>query len=394
MRVLEVAGEKDVVLCQYLTVLGKLTFQDTVFAEVIFSGTIFTDFVQAYITLSPDEKLVGSKFLNDVMFYNVHFKSGVMFALVQFSGVANFENSRFNTYADFSEIQFSGEVKFYNSQFFVDVSFSYSKFETSFDLRASKFEKSFYLRDAVFVDTVKILLSGIKYNELNLNWKQIEGKICFIDHFKADTFRVVNALYYKHFQDVAHLYIPLQKNFRELGQFDCEDGCYFEMKTIERICATGISKFMLTIMWLTCGYGVRPEYTIYSSAVVIFLFAFLFYKHGAIEERKFKPTNEIQLISNDDRSRWERFRDAVYFSVNTFTTVGYGDWVPTANELLKIHLRPVWRKYEVGKVKFSFIGFNGWAFTLRFRTLAMLEGLAGWLLLAMFLITLARKYVR
>ena len=244
------------------------------------------------------------------------------------------------------------------------------------------------------MDTVKILLSGIKYNELNLNWKQIEGKICFIDHFKADTFRVVNALYYKHFQDVAHLYIPLQKNFRELGQFDCEDGCYFEMKTIERICATGISKFMPTIMWLTCGYGVRPEYTIYSSAVVIFLFAFLFYKHGAIEERKFKPTNEIQLISNDDRSRWERFRDAVYFSVNTFTTVGYGDWVPTANELLKIHLRPVWRKYEVGKVKFSFIGFNGWAFTLRFRTLAMLEGLAGWLLLAMFLITLARKYVR
>ena len=54
------------------------------------------------------------------------------------------------------------------------------------------------------------------------------------------------------------------------------------------------------------------------------------------------------------------FGDALYFSMVTFTTVGFGDW------------------YPVG----------------RCRVLVMIEGLVGWLTLALFLVTLANVMIR
>ena len=64
--------------------------------------------------------------------------------------------------------------------------------------------------------------------------------------------------------------------------------------------------------------------------------------------------------------------DSLYFSVTTFTTLGYGDWYPTEQPL--IHL---------GKIKLGSV-----------RTLAMLQGLLGWLLLALFLVTLGKVWIR
>jgi hypothetical protein len=71
---------------------------------------------------------------------------------------------------------------------------------------------------------------------------------------------------------------------------------------------------------------------------------------------------------------WKRFRSALYFSVNTFTTVGYGDWYPTAERI------------KLPRIK--------WKLPITYRGLAMTEGLIGWLLLALFLITLGRVWIR
>ena len=108
------------------------------------------------------------------------------------------------------------------------------------------------------------------------------------------------------------------------------------------------SKLGDVFIWVTCGYGVKPHYTIGLALVLILLFALIYWWRDGI----------MRLKEGDD-SRVS-FCDAFYFSVVTFTTVGYGDWYPVD----------------------------------RYRTFVMIEGLFGWLTLALFLVTLANVMIR
>ena len=68
----------------------------------------------------------------------------------------------------------------------------------------------------------------------------------------------------------------------------------------------------------------------------------------------------MRLKEGDEDDSRVSFWDAFYFSVVTFTTVGYGDWYPAD----------------------------------RYRKFVMIEGLVGWLTLALFLVTLANVMIR
>ncbi len=65
-------------------------------------------------------------------------------------------------------------------------------------------------------------------------------------------------------------------------------------------------------------------------------------------------------------------RDAFYFSVQTFVIGVVSDWYPTEDFLVR------------SKNK-RFFGF---------RTLSMIEGALGWILLVLFVVTLIRKFIR
>ena len=66
-------------------------------------------------------------------------------------------------------------------------------------------------------------------------------------------------------------------------------------------------------------------------------------------------------VQHQNQATWfRRFRNALYFSVGTFTTVGYGDWHPVKG----------------------------------YRYAAMVEGLIGWLIMALFLVTLGKVLIR
>jgi len=136
-----------------------------------------------------------------------------------------------------------------------------------------------------------------------------------------------------------------------MEQFEEADDATFQyrreaQKTEER----HYSKFKDVVAWLSCGYGVKPEYPVIWALFLIIGFA-LVYKRG----------NGIKRLKegDEDDSRVS-FGDAFYFSVVTFTTVGYGDWYPVD----------------------------------RYRKFVMIEGLVGWLTLALFLVTLANVMIR
>ena len=86
---------------------------------------------------------------------------------------------------------------------------------------------------------------------------------------------------------------------------------YYEREmNIRRELATGIQKLWLLLLWAICGYGERPMRTFMTFLAIIFGFAGLYVADGG---------------PNPDNNN---FPAAIYFSVVTFTSLGYGDISP------------------------------------------------------------------
>ena len=101
------------------------------------------------------------------------------------------------------------------------------------------------------------------------------------------------------------------------------------------------------LMNLLCGYGEKPHRIILSSFFVIFFFGFLYSFLNAVQ-------------SSAEGHYAMKLGDYMYYSIITFTTVGYGDFVPRS--------------------------------LTAFRLLAGAEAFIGVFLTGLFIFTLARRY--
>ena len=148
-------------------------------------------------------------------------------------------------------------------------------------------------------------------------------------------------------------YIKLIKNFREMEQFkDADDAYYQYRRQSQENKKWSLSKLSDRFMQLSCGYGVKPWRTAAWAVAIVLVFTPFYFWRGGI--KRLKENNEVE---KQDVSLY----DAFYFSMTTFTTLGYGDLYPAD----------------------------------RYRMVAvMIEGLVGWLILALFLVTLANVMIR
>ena len=358
---IKMAGKDDLLLFNYLVIDGDFNFTesgiDTVWCAVSFIKVKF----------QGDANFEGVKFQGDTYFIGAHFQSSAIFKSAQFQGEADFRETVFQSNADFRETVFQRGA-FGGAHFDSSAMFSYAQFRVSANFSRAyfkniQFDKAQFQGGAYFDETQFqgiVDFREVRYNFIKINWAQLDG------HMKYDRTN----------------YSTFLGNFNQLNLTDDYDACYYDFRVQKR---KNELKWYNPFRWgeyifldLTCGYGVKPFRSIVWAGFVMFLFSLLYTRKNAIELRVERQkcygvkvngesckNNRVHgtefCLQHQNQATWfRRFMNALYFSVGTFTTVGYGDWHP------------------VGRSRYA----------------AMVEGLVGWLIMALFLDTLGKVWIR
>jgi len=292
---------------------------------------------------------IGTQFKSRTYFGGATFEEIMTFFSAIFQDEVDFYWTQFKSIANFIGVTFQSDVKFIDSAFHEESFFAKATFRGDADFREAKFFQGAKLLEAKFLKRVDF--GGLhSLQPLSITWKQLDGHM---------TYNRAN-------------YAFVLKNFQQLGYTDDYDDCYYDFRVqIRRNESSWYSPSRFAewvFLDLTCGYGVKPFRAIFWCILVIISFAWL-YQMGGIKKRyhEKQPSNP--------RTKWKKFQDALIFSLSTFTTLRYGDWYPTEKRICLRFLN----------LEIPF---------LRIHTWAMLEGLIGWLLLALFLVTLSRRWIR
>ncbi|MBN1353824.1 MAG: two pore domain potassium channel family protein, partial [Candidatus Omnitrophica bacterium] len=145
-------------------------------------------------------------------------------------------------------------------------------------------------------------------------------------------------------------YQDLKKYFISNGKYVDASWASFKEKTMEKMLLKkkrNLAYLPSLLMDILCGYGEKPYRVILSSAAIISVYAFLFL---ALNSVTYAQSSSYKLAIGD----------YIYYSIVTFTTVGYGDFVPRPSSL--------------------------------FRLLAASEAFVGAFMIGLFIFTLARRY--
>ncbi len=316
-------------------------FGDALFSDVDFSGAL--NFSAA--TVAKRANFFQSRFQSPI-FSDVVFSGPAQFGLTSFSGLSSFGGALFVDEAVFSLARFSDAAYFSGAEFQKDAFFGLTKFQDMASFQSARFEgdlnfkggsiSTMLLDKAEFCKRSRIILNDTDFARFKAHWNEIE------EHVVWDQ----------------GAYLALVNNYHGLGWSADEDDCYYQYRGLNQDKKTwGWSKTIDLLAWLSCGYGVRPSYAVAWSFLTILAFALLFWRGDGIR-RSAKPLNEA--AEEDSVPERVTLRNALFFSTMVFLSQGPIDFLPVG----------------------------------RYRYYVILEGISGWLLLALFLVTLGRVMIR
>ncbi len=128
------------------------------------------------------------------------------------------------------------------------------------------------------------------------------------------------------FKEAEEIYRHLQSACESMGLFD-NAGEFLQKRMIARRYQLPLwsgRRFVSKLVDLTCGYGENPVRVILFSLSIIFSFALVYFLFGIRgPEHKIQYNPHISVFSNI-----YFLLETLYFSVVTFTTLGYGDISP------------------------------------------------------------------
>lgn len=128
------------------------------------------------------------------------------------------------------------------------------------------------------------------------------------------------------YQQAEEIYRHLRRVFENEGLFETA-GYFFEREMVTRrkqMPKYSFARLMSKMVFLFCGYGEEPLRVVIFTNVIIFLFAILYFFSGVSFSGNVLVYSSTASLSDNLYT----FANSLYFSVVTFTTLGYGDLTP------------------------------------------------------------------
>lgn len=350
---------------------------------------------------------IGADFKGKAFFTNAHFKGRAYFKGTYFKGKANFDWVHFEEEAHFSMAHFKGEAYFWKTHFEGEAHFSMAHFEGLANCHGAHFEGEAHFSDAYFYEITDFSEAHFeKWANFGKAHFEKDGDVHFVrTHFEEDAnFRKAEFKnepvfdWSKIMQNIDFLGATFEKGasfsyvapppagafdrdikvppgkgeslyrlakqiytkmglYREAGDFHYMERChawhhkaFLDEKGWRRLprLANPLTWIEYVFGRLIFGYGERPSHVMATSLLAIAVCAWAY--------------NYSEAIIHESGSRLCGFWNALYFSVVTFTTLGFGDYAPIVDSM-------------IGRV-------------------AAIEALTGAFLMAAFLVTLARRWGR
>jgi len=337
------------------TIDGKINLEDILFNKAIeFQASKFTKNVS----------FNNSKFYKKASFCGAEFDGEAYFSKTNFNGSASFLDAKFGDKTNFEKAEFSEDATFRDAKFDGTTYFSKAKFNKHADFLEAVFDGYIYFDEATFSGVAdfngaefggQAYFRGAKFNNhADFKGAEFSKRTTFMNsEFKQ---RLIlssadfNRLYIRweqinndHLEYDVATYLSLVNSLKDIGFFEDADSCYYRYRTIRRKKhLEGIkTKLFDYIAWLAYGYGIRPRNPLILSLGLFLISIFIFVAGFGLQE----PLGSII--------------NATYLSVFVFTSS------PKTDPLTGIY---------------AFWG--------------IIERIVGWLLMASFLVVLAKKTVR
>lgn len=293
----------------------------TIYGDTIFRLSLFEGWVD----------FTGSQFMGNVDFSNCLFLLPVSFTESRIEGDLDFSMTTFLQSIDCSMAEIQGYTNFYDTEFKEDAVFAQSKFMGNAIFSDTKFYEDADFRYA-YLDNVTRFGGLLFPNPLSgfaCDWGLLKNRI-YTD--KADE------IYY-------HYRIWGLNSLYEQGRY--------------------LSMAFDILAWLSCGFGVHPEFTVFWSVVLIASFGLSFWRFDGIQMssnrnliRKPRAIYRTKKISSK-----VTVKDALYFS----TLVFFSSQPPS-------YMQPA----------------EKW----RWRHAMMIEIILGWVLISLFIVSLGYIMIR
>jgi len=333
--------------------------------EALFRGTIFGDEALFEDTaLGPLTKFDHARFVGDTRFDRVTVEGELYFGYAEFDkysffievvceGQANFSFAEFRNYADFTRST-------WNDMNMTDVIFEKRGCFDGAVLKAGTFEDA-ELRHVTFrdVDLSNVFTTGASLEEAYMaeaRWGQLERgplgkKVVVKEETIAEEEGTRDSIKRA---EAAHR--NLKESYKNEGDYSMA-GEFFIREMDLRTRALKMDKeysgFMASkLVSVLCGYGERPARVIFWWLAFVFIFAVIYFSGQLIA-----PAGPGKI----EYDTWNGFLTCLYFSVVTFTTLGFGDIQPST---------------DAG------------------RAVAGVEAFTGAFMIALFVLVLGRKMIR
>ena len=367
---------------------GDANFTTTTFnGEADFKSTNFESFTHfEFATFNRAADFREVTFKMNTVFKQTSFMGIADFEDVKFNGhTTKFTRTTFAGNANYFVVKFKGNADFGETIFKHDANFEEATFENDVDFRCKYLFKNLNFSKIKTFSGKKIFIrlqnkeSIISFDRAHLentylDIDLVEGaSIDFTDallnNAKINRYQIENYILQekeKEFSKAKEIYLLLKNNFHSIGRYDDESWAFKKEKDMDRLSQSfpyykadlknkgkkenhpflqwiqkgNFKNWIISAFWnMIYGYGERPWNVVKTSVVIIIIFALSFslIGIGKPEIIELKGTGIYQNSGNvvdlaikgfSENSEIRNFPDSLYFSLITFTTLGYGDFRP------------------------------------------------------------------